>query len=123
MTRPLVSFVIPAYNAAPTIAETLDSLAECGIEDHEVVIVDDGSTDGTSQLVSGRLAPSWKLIGFDANRGLSTALNTGIALASGLFIARIDADDICMPGRVARQLAHSGSRHSATHLTQGHTAV
>jgi GT2 family glycosyltransferase len=85
---PRVSVVVCAYNAAETIGETLEGLTKLDYPDYEVIVVNDGSTDGTEQIASGY---ELELIS-TPNRGLSTARNTGLWRATGEIVAYLDAD-------------------------------
>jgi glycosyltransferase involved in cell wall biosynthesis len=99
---PLVSVVIPAYNAERTLRATIESALHQSLQDVEVVVVDDGSTDGTAsiaQAFGGRV----RCISV-ANGGVSEARNTGIAVAEGRYVAFLDADDIWEPDKLQRQV-------------------
>ncbi len=96
-----VSVVIPAYNAERWLPETLESVAAQNMDDMEVIIVDDGSTDGTAAYVE-RQWPQFKLTR-TANQGVSHARNLGTSLATGDFVQHLDADDVLMPGKISRQ--------------------
>lgn len=98
-----VTIVIPAYNAASTIAETMDSILLQSVPAAEIVVVDDGSTDQTAEIVA-RYPPPVALIR-QRNQGLAAARNTGCLAATGELIAFIDADDVAMPQRLELQLA------------------
>jgi len=100
---PLVSVVIPAYNAAATLPDTLDSVLAQTYPHIEIVVVDDGSRDGTSDVLA-RYAPRVRGI-VQANGGLAAARNAGLAQAQGRFIALLDADDLCEPERIGAQVA------------------
>lgn len=106
--RPDVSVVISAYNAEKTIARCLDSiLAQEGV-DLEVVVVNDGSRDGTGALLDARAVRDSRLrVIHQENQGLTRALQAGCTEARGEFIARQDADDVSLPGRLAAQLARA----------------
>ena len=99
----LVSIVVPAYNAERFIAETLDSALAQTIGDREVVVVDDGSTDGTLAILRGfgdRIRCE-----SGPNRGVSAARNRGTALATGRYLQYLDADDLLAPDAVATRIA------------------
>jgi glycosyltransferase involved in cell wall biosynthesis len=99
----MISVVIPAWNAAGTIEETLHSVLGQTAPPAEVIVVDDGSTDGTEKLpILGR--HPIRLIR-QANQGAAAALNTGIGAASGDLIAFLDADDIWTADKLAVQTA------------------
>jgi len=102
----LVSVVIPAYNAAATLGETLASLRAQHHAHWEAWVVDDGSTDATAAVVRAAAAedPRIRLLR-GAHRGVSAARNLGIAAARGEFVAFLDADDLWEPGKLAAQLA------------------
>lgn len=101
--RAKISVVIPAYNAAHTIAETLDSICAQSLPATEIIVVDDGSTDGTASVV-GRYAPLVTLMRQE-NQGLASARNKGCQAAKCDLIAFIDADDVAHPDRLALQIA------------------
>jgi glycosyltransferase involved in cell wall biosynthesis len=105
VTDPLVSVVVPAYNAATTIGETLASILEQNVRDLEVLVVDDGSSDGTRDVVAQVADERVRLI-TQENGGAASARNTGIGEAAGHFIAFLDADDLWAPGKLSRHLAY-----------------
>ena len=100
---PKVSVVITAYNAARWIEETLDSVLAQTYRDYEVVVVDDGSTDDTQAIVA-RYAPPVRYI-HQENRGQPAARNVGIRSARGTYVAFVDADDLWLPQKLARQMS------------------
>ncbi|MGO8759492.1 MAG: glycosyltransferase [Terracidiphilus sp.] len=103
---PLVSILIPAYNAEETILRTLDSAQEQTIRDIEILVIDDGSTDRTADLVRGRVLTDSRirLHCFSENRGPAAARNAGLAMAKGEWIALLDADDTMSRERLERLL-------------------
>jgi len=100
--EPTVSVVIPAYNAERYIGETLESVLAQTYRDFEVVVVDDGSTDGTREIVRGYGEPV-RLVE-QPNSGPAAARNRGVREARGEFIAFIDADDLWLPEKLALQV-------------------
>src|SRR6266536_3807986 len=99
----LVSVVIPCYNAERFVAETLDSAFTQTYLNTEIIVVDDGSTDGSAELIhaySNRVRAE-----FGPNRGASAARNRGTALARGEFIQYLDADDLLMPDAIEQRVA------------------
>jgi glycosyltransferase involved in cell wall biosynthesis len=100
---PRVSVIVPAYNAADTIGQALESAFAQSFTDYEVIIVDDGSIDA----IDAAIAPYLDRVTLirQRNRGISAARNAGAASASGEYIAFLDADDIWMPQRLARTVA------------------
>ena len=109
--RAVISILLPAYNAAVTLPTALDSLVGQTERDWELVAVDDGSTDGSDGILAAYAQRDARIrVISTPHRGLVMALNTGFAAARGRLIARMDADDVCMPERLARQRAHLASR-------------
>ncbi len=90
-----ISFIIPAYNAAPFLHQAVESIAGTGYPDPEVIIVDDGSTDETANMVHRLPLPCRYL--YQPNAGVSAARNRGIAAASHPLIVCLDADDLLNP--------------------------
>src|SRR5216117_1951628 len=100
-----VSVVIPAFNAEQHIGEALSSIRDQTLPDVEVILIDDGSTDGTLREAE-RFADSLDLtIVRQANAGPSAARNSGIRTARGRYCAFLDADDIMLPELLAAQSA------------------
>ncbi len=95
-----VSVVMPVYNAEATVSQTLESLRAQTFQSLEIIVVNDGSTDGTLEIL--RNQPDIKLLDH-SHRGIVPALNDGLAAASGEYIARMDADDLCHPERIEKQ--------------------
>lgn len=105
MTKPIVSVIIPAYNAVRYIRETLDSVLAQTYPAFEAIIVDDGSTDDLETAVRPYRADQRIVFLRQENRGIAGARNAGVARASGAYIAFLDADDIALPERIAVQAA------------------
>jgi hypothetical protein len=106
----LVSVIIPAYNAARFLPEALESALAQTWKNLEVIVVDDGSTDGTGEAAGSLVlkSPNLRLFRFPANRGPAAARNRGIAEAHGEWIAFLDADDTWCPGKIEAQMALMG---------------
>jgi glycosyltransferase involved in cell wall biosynthesis len=100
---PLVSVVIPAYNAAWCVERAIDSVLAQGVRELELIVVDDGSTDGTAGALA-RYGDALRVIG-KVNGGLSSARNAGIRAARGRYVAFLDADDRWLGNKLERQLA------------------
>lgn len=104
--KPIISVIIPAYNAARYIASAIDSALAQAYPAVEIIVVDDGSTDATPII----LHPYWqagKIIYIrQENKGLAAARNAGIEVSSGNYIALLDADDLFLPEKLERQVAY-----------------
>lgn len=99
----LVSVIMPAYNAAATIEESIESVLAQSYPHIELIIVDDGSTDRTAELIKG-YAPRVTYV-YQANSGLGSApRNTGLRRCHGEFVAFLDSDDLWTPRHIARQV-------------------
>jgi glycosyltransferase involved in cell wall biosynthesis len=100
---PLVSILIPCYNAAPWLAATLDSALAQTHPKIEIIVIDDGSRD-ESLAIARRYEPHGVRVATQPNLGASAARNHGLRLASGEFIQFLDADDLLAPDKIARQV-------------------
>ncbi len=100
---PPVTVLMPVYNGAKYITEAIDSVLAQTFKDYEFLIVNDGSTDTTAEIISSFNDGRIRLIHHRTNLGIAAALNTGLFHARGKYIARFDADDICLPERLAIQ--------------------
>jgi len=98
-----VSVIIPTYNRAKLLQEAVDSALAQTSPVHEIVIVDDGSTDDTAKVVSSMLPPVRYI--YQRNSGLSAARNRGANAATGEYLAFLDSDDLWEPGKLQIQLA------------------
>ncbi|NYT39369.1 glycosyltransferase [Sphingomonas sp. R-74633] len=103
---PTVSVIMPAYNGAAWIGATIDSVLAQDFADWELVIVDDCSTDNTRDVLATLTDPRITVIHAAENGGPVVARNTGFAAARGRYIAGLDQDDLCKPGRFAAQVAY-----------------
>lgn len=107
---PCVSVVMSAYNAEAYLAEAVESILNQTFRDFEFVIIDDGSTDKTAEILARYENLDKRVRVYNqANQGLVTALNRGVGLARGRYIARMDADDISLPERLSKQLDYMES--------------
>ena len=95
MMRPLISVIIPAYNAEKTIRDCLNAVCSQTYRELEIIVINDGSTDNTAAILDEfRLADSRINAISQCNGGVSSARNTGLLNASGDYIAFVDSDDI-----------------------------
>jgi len=102
-----VSCVLPVYNGAMYLEEAIQSVLRQTFPDFELIIVDDGSTDRTGEIIAEAAKRDRRIISLrQDNAGIVAALNAGLRVARGRYIARMDADDICLPNRFAFQVAY-----------------
>jgi len=107
MTAPRVTVLMPAFDAARHLREAVDSVLGQTYGEFELLAIDDGSTDDTADILGGYVARDRRvrLVRNGRNLGLIATLNRGLDLARGELVARFDADDVCLPQRLARQVA------------------
>lgn len=101
---PLVSVVIPAYNAAPTIRRAIDSVLSQDYAPFEVIVVDDKSTDDTLDVLSSYDDARLRILGAEENQGATKTRNRAIDAAFGRYVAFLDADDEWLPGKLSAQI-------------------
>jgi glycosyltransferase involved in cell wall biosynthesis len=104
MGKPLVSVIIPAYNCADVLSETIDSVLKQTYGNIEIVVVDDGSTDGTGKIAEGYLESGKVRCYRQENGGPGAARNRGIEVARGEFLAFVDADDSLMADSIEKRM-------------------
>ena len=103
MNAVAVSVILPAYNCEKFIGQAIRSVLDQTFRDFELIIVNDGSTDKTEVEIIAFNDPRIVYINNQQNQGLISSLNRAIDIAKGKYIARMDADDICAPSRLAKQ--------------------
>ena len=103
--RPLVSVIMAMRDSAGTIAEAVRSIQLQTLQNWELIVIDDGSSDESASIVSAFDDQRIRLVREASGAGLATRLNQAVALTRGTFIARMDADDVCFADRLARQTA------------------
>ncbi len=108
---PTVSVIMPVYNARRYVRQAVTSItAQTGCH-FELIVIDDGSTDGSTDILRGLAARDSRIwLVSRPNTGYTTALNEALGLARGRYIARMDADDVALPGRLALQAAELDAR-------------
>jgi glycosyltransferase involved in cell wall biosynthesis len=99
---PRVSVIIPTYNRADLVQQALASVKAQTYRDFEIVVVDDGGTDGTFEVLSADR--EIRVLRHAGRRGVSAARNTGIIAARGEWLALLDSDDLWLPDKLARQI-------------------
>lgn len=105
-TIPLVTVLLPVYNGEAFLTEAIISILRQTLMAWECLIIDDGSTDRTPEIATSFQDSRIRYQRLPVRSGICVALNSGITLARGRYIARMDADDICTPNRFERQVQH-----------------
>lgn len=105
--KALVSVVMPCFNAGRWLGKAIDSLLAQSYRRIEIIAINDGSTDDSGDILDGvaRRDARLRVVHAESNLGIVSALNRGLDIASGSLIARMDADDICKPRRLEKQVA------------------
>lgn len=105
---PVVSIIMPCYNAEAFLHQAINSMLGQTFRSFELIIVDDCSTDSSARIIRQLSAKDSRIIYHknETNRGVAESLNTGIRMAKGEFIARMDADDVSLPERLELQVEH-----------------
>lgn len=127
---PLVSVIIPAYNSEKYIGAAIDSVLAQTYKNYEIIVVDDGSTDNTSEVVNkyiipqtiDRRQPTVKYI-YQQNKGPSAARNKGIKESNGEYIAFLDSDDMWLPEKLNRQMEFFASSDGYGLIFIGHYLI
>lgn len=109
---PWVSIIIPTYNRRDFLREAIRSVLEQSFRDFELIVVDDGSDDGTREMIQ-REFPGLLTYLYQENQGVSRARNRGLKLAQGEFVAFLDSDDLWLPRKLERQMAFMQSQPKA----------
>ncbi|MCE9639779.1 MAG: glycosyltransferase family 2 protein, partial [Betaproteobacteria bacterium] len=102
---PLLSVFIPLYNGEKYVREAIESVLDNGFADLEVIVVDDGSSDGTVQVVEAIRHPALRLYRNAANLGVVATRDRSVPLLNGRYMALLDQDDIAVAGRFEQQVA------------------
>lgn len=120
MSEQLISIIVPVYKAGAYIGETIASVVAQTYTDWELILVDDCSPDDTCAVIEHVIAAQTpaaqariRLIRKDRNEGAARARNTGVDAATGRYLAFLDADDVWMPDKLARELAYMRERSAA----------
>lgn len=103
MSSPLISVIIPTYNRAAFLFEAVDSVLKQTFSDFELIVVDDGSTDGTADSLIEKYEGRF-IYRYQPNQGVSAARNQGIQMARGQWIAFLDSDDLWLPEKLETQI-------------------
>jgi len=119
-----VSVVIPSFQRVDWLRRAIDSVLAQTVSEFEVVVVDDGPSDGVARFVARHPDPRVRCVRHELNRGVAAARNTGVAAARGPVIGFLDHDDVWLPTKLERQLAameETGAEvvHSLVYITDG----
>ena len=106
MSNPKVTVLLPAYNCAAHIGGAIESILSQTFSDFEFLIINDGSTDTTAAEIKKFHDPRIVYVENPGNKGLIFTLNRGLEIAKGKYLVRMDADDISLPERIAKQIAY-----------------
>ena len=110
--KPTVSVILPTYNRAHLLDRAIRSVLDQTYQDFELIVVDDGSSDNTEEVVTNFTDPCIRYLRHEQNRGAAAARNTGIRVAQGEYIAFLDSDDGWLPGKLEKQMKVFGSASS-----------
>lgn len=103
-SKPLLSIILPVYNGEDYLAHTIDSVLSQSFQDFEFIIINDSSTDSSEEIILSYKDSRIVYLSNENNLKIVKTLNKGISTSKGKYIARIDADDICMPNRFELQI-------------------
>lgn len=119
--KPYISVILPVYNAEKYISEALESILNQTFTDFELIVINDGSTDDSAKIIKNFAKHDKRIrfINHSKNKGLIGVLNEGLALCQGQYIARMDSDDISLPSRFEKQIAHMNSHPECGVLSIG----
>ncbi len=106
MSAPLISVVMPAYNSGKYLRQAIDSILQQTLTDFEFIIINDGSSDDTEQIILSYSDPRIVYVKNEVNRGLIVTLNRGLEYVKGKYVARMDGDDVSLSNRFQKQLEY-----------------
>ena len=111
--KPLVSIITPCFNSADFITTTLDSIAEQTYTNWELIVIDDQSSDNTTEIVAAfaQKRSNVKLIRLEKNGGVANARNIGLEHVNGKYIAFLDSDDVWIADKLAKQVAYMEAKN------------
>jgi glycosyltransferase involved in cell wall biosynthesis len=102
---PYVTVLMPVYNTEMYLKEAIDSILNQTFRDFEFIVINDGSTDSTSDIIESYSDPRIIYLQNEKNLGVATSLNKGLSIAKGTYIARMDGDDVSRCDRLEKQVA------------------
>jgi len=118
-----ISVIIPAYNSAKSLCEAVDSVLAQTYPVHEIIVVDDGSTDNTKEIVTRYARRTTRDVQYiyQANKGPAAARNAGLRVAKGDYIAFLDSDDLWLPEKIEKEMAlFKGSNYGMVYCDMSH---
>jgi len=116
---PRVSLLMSVFNGEAYLRPALDSVLGQSFPDFEFIVIDNGSTDGTTAILDSITDPRMVRLRNDQTKSITAALKQGFAVAKGDYVARLDADDIALPDRFAKQVAYLDAHPDVTLLASG----
>ncbi|QDP01789.1 glycosyltransferase family 2 protein [Thalassotalea sp. PS06] len=121
---PKISVVMPVFNGGKFLSEAVNSVLQQSYRDFELLIINDGSTDSSARILSDFASKDSRVTVFNReNHGLIATLNFAIARCNGEFVARMDADDVCEPERLARQVEFFSKNPNVAVLGTGYSYI
>ncbi|HET7434582.1 MAG TPA: glycosyltransferase family A protein [Thermoanaerobaculia bacterium] len=125
MSTPFVSVLVPVFNGERFLDEAVASVLRQDFADFELLVVDDGSTDRTPELLRAWCERDGRVVVVTAprNLGISAASNLGLRQARGTYVARLDSDDVMMPGRLAAQAALLDARPDVVMVSSAYEVI
>ena len=121
--QPLVTVLMSDYNDGRFLPQAVESILAQSLDDFEFLVIDDGSTDSSADYLAGLTDRRVRVIRNESNLGLTRSLNRGLDEAKGTFVARMDADDVAMPHRLARQVEFLRTHGSVGIVGCSHTLI
>ena len=119
-----ISVLMSCYNGSRWLSEAIDSVLAQTFKNFEFILVDDGSKDNTLEIIRAYAERDARVVAVSKiNTGLADSLNTGLALAQGAWVARIDQDDLCEPCRLERQLVFASGHSGLVFLGSGFAEI
>ncbi len=119
MSEPLLTVLMPVYNAESHVHEAVKSVLNQSFSDFKLLVVNDGSTDKSVEIIEASNDSRIEFLHLPQNGGLVNALNTGLDNIDSKYIARTDADDVCLPDRLTKQIAFMESHPTVGALGTG----
>jgi len=118
---PLVSVIIPCYNCRDFIAQALESVMRQTYKNIEIIVVDDGSSDGTKEFITNNYSDI--IYFYQRNQGPAAARNRGIKLSKGKYIAFLDADDAWLPNKIESQIEIMSKKDDVSLIHTGRITI